>query len=236
MLQKKTLAFDDCQIKAKKSGGAIRFTGYASKFGGVDYYGDTIVRGAFADTLKGRKKMPLMLWQHSMRQPIGKYPIMEEDSAGLFLEGEMTPGHSLASDVAALMEHGAIDGLSIGFEIPPGGATEVEPKAGEANPIIRMLTRIDLIEVSIVTMPADDAARIDTASVKALIDECGSIADMENLLREAAGFSKSQATGFIARLQRLSRSESGTAPDVTRAASALDETRALLSRAFPSRT
>lgn len=234
MLQKKTLIFDDCQIKASKTGAATTFEGYASKFGGIDSYGDTIVRGAFAQTLKDRKRLPLMLWQHNVREPIGKYTRMVEDDAGLLVEGELTPGNSRADDAAALLKHGAIDGLSIGFRIFEGGATYVEPS--KENPVYRMLTNIDLREVSIVTMPADDAALIDTESVKALIDECESIADMENLLREAAGFSKSQATGFIARLQRLSRSESGTAPDVTRAASALDETRALLSRAFPSRT
>ena len=50
MLLKKTLSLSDCQIKLDGESG--KFSGYASVFGGVDSYGDTILRGAFESTLR----------------------------------------------------------------------------------------------------------------------------------------------------------------------------------------
>lgn len=188
-LELKTLPLDVCEIKLKQNG---IIEGYASKFNGVDSYGDTVLPGAFADTLKNRARPIRMRYNH-FSCVIGKWIGAEEDDVGLLMRGELTSGHSLANDVLASMKHGAVDGLSIGYRIPPGGSE----KAGK----VRQLKRIDLIEVSIVEEPADLGARV--TSLKSAISEAATIREVEMILRDA-GLSKLDACAVISRIKQLS--------------------------------
>lgn len=201
-METKRLAFDACEVKFDASGKAGVIEGYASVFGGVDSYGDMVMAGAYADTLKNRARPVRMRWNH-FGPVIGKWTSMEEDGKGLLVRGEITPGHSVAQDVLASMRHGSVDGLSIGYRIPSGGSA----KDGK----VRLLKRIDLIEVSVVEDPADLGAKI--ADVKSAIDECASFKDIENLLREAAGFSRADASGLVARIKALSHGEREANPE-----------------------
>ena len=192
-----------CQLKFD-SGKEGLFTGYASVFGGVDAYGDTIQKGAYKDTIEQNKASPLMLYQHSSSDIIGKWTKMSEDDHGLLVEGEFTPGHSLASDVRALAKHGAVNGLSIGFTLPPNGSEEKDDGT-------RLLKTIELHEVSVVAFPADKAARI--TDVKAEIEAFNDLKDFERFLRESGQLSKSMATAFIGQFKRFIRSDSESAQD-----------------------
>jgi len=133
------------------------FEGYGSVFGIVDSYSDIIERGAFLASLaswrvKGR--MPAMLWQHKGDEPIGVWLDMREDERGLRVRGKLLKDDvQRAREAYALMKAGALDGLSIGYRVPPGGSTS----AGG----IRTLRKLDLMEVSPVALPACDDARID---------------------------------------------------------------------------
>ncbi|MBY0240813.1 MAG: HK97 family phage prohead protease, partial [Burkholderiaceae bacterium] len=98
----KTLKLD--QVSLKFDGDTGVFSGYASVFGGVDSYGDTIIKGAFEATLRNSK--PKMFFNHEWRMPIGKWTKAKEDDKGLWVEGELTPGLMLAQDVRAAMVHG----------------------------------------------------------------------------------------------------------------------------------
>ena len=60
----KTLKFDDVGLKVQVEAGT--FEGYASKWGGVDSYGDTIIKGAFSETLKSTT--PKMFWNHQWEE------------------------------------------------------------------------------------------------------------------------------------------------------------------------
>lgn len=128
--------------------------GYASVFGGVDSYRDTILRGAYLETIAAAEAaggLP-MLWQHNADQPIGRWMEFAEDERGLKVTGSLTPGHSIARDVQASLAAGHVDGLSIGFDIPDGGWRE-------RTDGVRELIKINLREVSFVTFPADASAR-----------------------------------------------------------------------------
>lgn len=192
MLLRKTLPISDVSLKV--SGDSATFEGYASVFGGVDSYGDTIAKGAYAETLK--KAMPKMFFNHDWSMPIGKWTHAEEDSTGLYVKGELTPGITLAEDVHAALKHGTLDGLSVGGMVRKGDYEETESG--------RVITRwTSLMEVSPVAFPADGAARIDLASVKnfdfgSLLQECESERELEHLLRDA-GMSKADATAFVSR-------------------------------------
>lgn len=205
MLLRKTLSLSNVSLKMDGSTG--RFQGYASVFGGVDSYGDTIVKGAYESTLRknGRPKMYL---EHSWAGfssngagllPIGKFEVVKEDDHGLFVDGELTPGMSVSTDVRAAMEHGTIDGLSVGGFVQKGDYDETEN-----GRVIRKWT--NLIEISVVSMPADGAARIQSVKHEGLvaaIADLQTIREIEYLLRDAGGFSKGAAQALVARVKDL---------------------------------
>lgn len=194
-MQLKSLSLEAVQFKFDEAREGF-FSGYASKFNGVDSYGDTIMPGAYAQTLENRQRPIQMRWNH-FGSVIGKWTKTVEDDVGLYVEGELTPGHSVASDARALMKHGAVNGLSIGFRIPEGGAEKVDGG--------RHLKRIDLVEISVVEEPADLAARI--GNVKSFLDEAESLKEIESLLRDAAGFTRADACALVSRIKSLSRGE-----------------------------
>lgn len=198
MLLRKTLKLSEVTLKTEGDTG--KFSGYASVFGGVDVVGDTIIKGAFESTLRSNGK-PKMFFNHVWDMPIGKYVVAKEDDHGLFVEGELTPGLSLSSDVRAAMLHGTLDGLSIGGYVKAGDYEETE-----TGRVIRRWTR--LMEVSPVVFPADGAARIDGASVKScemsdVIEGIESVRDLESFLRDAGGLSKGAAVALVARVKKV---------------------------------
>ena len=166
------------------------FEGYASVFGGVDSYGDTVVVGAYKSTLENRERPVRMRWNH-YGDVVGKWLEMYEDEKGLYVKGQLTPGHSKAEDIKALLKHGAIDGLSIGYYIVDAEAN----KFGGRN-----LKEIELVEISIVEEPADLGASI--TSIKSAIESAETLADLERSLRDA-GLSKSVATALVSRTKSL---------------------------------
>jgi HK97 family phage prohead protease len=218
MFTRRDISFDDAEIKLSKSGKSM-FSGYASVFGGVDSYDDTIMKGAYEDLIdmvnKGSARMPKMFCNHrSYEIPVGKWTKMYEDDKGLYMEGEFTKGNPQAEVIKAGMEHGTIDGLSIGFRV---GDYEIIETQGEKLRLIK--TVAELPEVSIVTFPADDAARVDLSSVKATLEQINDIRDFEAFLRDAGGFSKALAMATASRAKRLftqSESESVEMPEELR--------------------
>lgn len=194
MLIRKHLSLND--VSLKMTGEAGTFEGYASVFGGVDSYGDTILNGAFSSTLR-QNGLPKMFYGHDWSMPIGKWVSAKEDDKGLYVKGELTPGLSLASDVHAALKHGTLDGLSIGGFVKQG-----DYDTTENGRVIRKWSR--LVEVSPVVFPADGNAKIDAESVKGAdlieaINEIESVRDFESLLRDAAGLSKGAAVALVAR-------------------------------------
>lgn len=174
----------------------VKFEGYGSVWNSVDSYGETMVKGAFTQALQ--KRLPMMFMGHNTRVVPGKWLSAAEDDKGLKLTGELTPGHSVAQDLGASLKHGAMNGLSI------GGYTERD-EPGPAD--TRRILQFDLWEVSPVTLPAEQLARIDTASVKAVLESCDTIREFEGLIREEFGMSKQGATDFVSRFVKVARGE-----------------------------
>ncbi len=195
-MERKTLSLSDCQIKMADDGEG-RFAGYASVFGGVDSYGDTILKGAFESTLKKNGK-PKMFAQHeSWGLPIGKWLVAKEDDHGLYVEGEFTPGLTRAQDTYAALKHGTVDGLSIGYLLKSGDYEELEDGK-------RIIKRVSLLaEVSVVAWPADTAARVDLTSVKSAMDGIETIRDFERFLRDAGGLSKGLTEALVSRAKTI---------------------------------
>lgn len=174
--------------------------GYASTFGNVDSYGDTIAPGAYTKTLQNRERPIRMRWNH-FGPVIGKWVEMREDDKGLWVKGQLTPGHTVAENVYASLRHGAVDGLSIGFY-----ASDVE-EDGER----RLLKEIELFEISVVEEPADLGAKISGVKEFAeLVESIESLKDAEACLRDACGLSRSAAKAMVSQIKTLCLRDAGT--------------------------
>ena len=164
------------------------FEGLASTFGDTDLDGDRIEPGAFAAAAADPAKVR-MLWQHDARSPIGIWEKVEETDQGLLVRGRLILDVQQAREAHALLKAGAVDALSIGFMVPPGGAVF----DGER----RVIKSIELIEISIVTFPANPKARINRIKAVAADGRLPAPRMFEAYLRDS-GFSRSQAKAIIA--------------------------------------
>lgn len=195
----KTLDFE-CQLKADGDTGS--FEGYGSVFSITDRGGDIVAPGAFADTLTAAKaagRLPAMLWQHRQAEPIGVYTSMEEDSIGLKVAGKLALKTARGAEAYELMKMGAITGLSIGYKVRDDSWDRVTG--------VRTIKKADLFELSLVTIPMNDASRVSAVKT---IEELDSLSEFERHLRDVGGFSKSEATALVSRMKSvISRGDPG---------------------------
>ena len=197
MIQKLKNPLEHCHLKfaANDKG---EFEGYASVFNGVDSYRDTILPGAFAESIKAGT--PKMFINHdSWGVPVGDWVNLSEDDTGLLVKGKIDMIHKDGPTVYSALKRGAMDGLSIGFRIPIGGAEESDEGT-------RIIGNIDLKEISVVNFPADGDARISV--VKSDIESIDNFKDLEAILRDA-GFSVSAAKVFMSRAKTLTQRDVG---------------------------
>lgn len=203
------------QIKAVGDDGTVE--GYGSIFGVRDSYDDVIAAGAYLASLAAHKSagtMPAMLWQHDATAPIGVWLEMVEDAKGLRIKGKLALDTVKGAEAYALLKMGALNGLSIGFVAKQWGY--------DRETDVRTLTEVDLWEVSLVTFPANEKARItgvkaaDVAGIK-------TIRQAEQALRDA-GFSADTAKAFLAEVKRIALDER----DAHEAAAALKAANRLL--------
>lgn len=165
------------------------FEGYASVFATEDHHGDTVAKGAFKAGLQKlvkEKRKIKMLWNHDRYQPIGVYKDADEDDKGLYVRGKLTLGVQKADETRLLMLDEAVDSMSIGGYV-------VKEK-WDNKTLKRELLEIELREISPVTFPALDAARI--VSVKSLPDGAD-IRQVEAYLRDVAGLTHKDACRLI---------------------------------------
>jgi HK97 family phage prohead protease len=157
-------AFCDVEFKVVGDTPGL-FEGYASVFGNTDFYGDVVAPGAFTQTInewKGRGRWFPMYLNHGAALgapglPAGKWLDVSEDSRGLAVKGQLL---GLDTETGryyhSLMRDGALQGLSIGFRAKESSYGK---KPGEPR---RTLKSVDLVEISLVDVPANSAAQVST--------------------------------------------------------------------------
>lgn len=127
--------------------GTLRFAGYAALFNQRDNGRDVIRPGAFARTLAERNRPLPLYWQHRPDQRIGWVETVAEDKRGLRVVAAIDNPDGGA---AAALKRGAVTGLSFGYTA----------RGFNRDSAGRELTDIELFEVSLVTHPMQDAARV----------------------------------------------------------------------------
>ena len=148
----RTTAAPPCAVSLSRKGrgSGLPIQGYASLWGVADLNGDVVARGAFADSLARSGAAGVrMLHQHEDRAVVGVWEAMVEDERGLFVRGRIEDWSAEARFAGALSRAGALDGLSIGF------------RAAKArrDGRLRVLSAVDLWEVSLVVFPMEPKAR-----------------------------------------------------------------------------
>ena len=156
--------------------------GYASLFGKRDQGNDVVMGGAYGASLArlaaaGRRVK--MLWQHDPTQPIGVWDEVREDATGLWVKGRILGDVEKGREAVALLAAGAIDGLSIGYR------TVKSERDGKGQ---RLLTELELWEVSLVTFPMLPEARVTGKGETLEADTWRSLAQIfEDARRNLAG-------------------------------------------------
>lgn len=193
-LQHVLCRFNDIKLAPPETN-TMSFEGYGAVFGNIDAYGDVIEPGAFAaylsDAQNEKQAWPSMLLQHGGwgmtaedMMPAGVWTDLGEDGKGLKSAGTLAEIQK-SRDAYTLMKmkpRPAIDGLSIGYY-----AREWSERSKPEDPR-RTLKRIDLVEISLVTFPANGKARV--SGVKSIGE---TEREIENWLTRDAGFSRREA-------------------------------------------
>jgi HK97 family phage prohead protease len=183
------------ECKDLKDTGELK--GYGAAFNNIDHGKDMIVPGAFKKSLDAHmraKTMPAFLYSHDVKEPVGDWFRMGEDSTGLDTEGKIWVGDGIprAQQAYRLSKSTGPKGLSIGYVTKK---SDFNSKTG-----VRSLTEIDLHEVSIVTFPMNEKAII--TGVKSLFKDAEgkfrSIRELESLLRDG-GLSAQEAKAFLSK-------------------------------------
>ena len=156
-------------IKSSKSDNTV-IIGYASVFEVTDNQNDIISKGAFKNSESHNVKL---LWQHDVTKPIGVIKYLAEDDYGLKIEAEINNKTLLGAEASALIKQKAVSGLSIGFTI----------RSSDYNlQGLRVIDEVELMEISIVTFPANSMAGI--SQIKQQTMDSTSLDELEHLVRQ----------------------------------------------------
>lgn len=163
------------------------FSGYGAVFGNRDDGFDVIEKGAFKKFRKKSNGRIRIMAYHDSRKIIGDAKVTQDDN-GLFVEGQLNFKLPETEGIFELMKDGALDAMSVGFNILPKGAK------WDDESMTRFISKAELWETSIVPFGMNSKARI--TNVKGA--EIQSPAQFEEFLR-SSGFSRKQAVAIASR-------------------------------------
>lgn len=146
--------------------GRMTVAGYAAVFNEEanigDWFTETIRQGAFARSIS--ESDVLALYSHDRSRVLGRKSAstlrLSEDAKGLAVEIDL-PDTSDGRDAKTLIERGDVSGMSFGFRV----TKEEWDETGDTPK--RTILDVDLVEVSIVSMPAYDGTSVAMRSLEA---------------------------------------------------------------------
>ena len=196
-LKTKTLNFLVTECKEVEVNGVscFEFKGHASTFGDIDLGDDVCTSGCFEESLI--KRTPKLLWQHKMSEPLGVFKACREDDKGLYVEGVMPKEDTFVSGrVVPQMKVGSINSMSIGYN-----TVDSEIIKSEDGRMVRLLKKVDLWEISLVTFPMNENAEV--TDIKGNDDSLPykNILEVSKLLKTK--FTKSESDDIIFSIKKL---------------------------------
>jgi len=118
-----------------------------------------------------------LFWMHDPAEPIGTWAELVEDARGLKVTGQLVLATARGAEALALIKAKALSGLSIGFR---ARSSERGPNGG------RVLTDVELVEISLVSIPAASRARITGVKGAAPGQRAADISAFTTAVRRAA--------------------------------------------------
>ena len=197
-MEQKFVDFSMHEIKAgKDDDGSMTFSGYGAYFNNIDSYGDIIVPGAFKSAVNYAKRTgdyPALMVQHGADgyTPVGIFTKMVEDENGLYVEGKLADTER-GREYYTLMKmepRPAIKRMSIGYFTRKAEYPSEENRKSFPKGCMRKILDVELVEISLVTVPANKKATITGVKSEFIVR------DAEKALKEA-GYSASEAKTII---------------------------------------
>lgn len=163
------------------------FAGILSTYGNVDDVGDVCERGCYDRTIRERGIKRPYLWQHDQASPIGSFVITSSEDS-LAVEGRFNMEVARGREGYALLKAGDITGLSIGYIARDFFYDEKG---------VRHLTDVDLLEGSLVTIPANSLAQAQAKAGR--LEKMSRFAQMQSL----KGLTEDQRKAILAELDSI---------------------------------
>jgi HK97 family phage prohead protease len=177
---KSTNAFIDA-VKGEE-GGERRFEGFAST-PNMDRFNEVVESKAFEGTINIFKQNPIMLFMHNTREPIGHFDSFELRDDGLRVSGVIGEGFHPADRVWKMITQGHLKAMSIGFREIDGEVKDIKDAKGNKHEIYH-ITKLELLEISVVAVPANREALFTYEDGKLVdikvLDEDGNVEGSEN--------------------------------------------------------
>ncbi len=141
------------------------FGGYASVFNTIDANNDVILPGSFKETLLKKRNDYInyhnwqidLLWEHNIDQLIGFIESLTEDEYGLYVTAKVDISLNLGNEIIDLIKHRIVSGLSIGFQVKNSYYNDYNN--------IRYISEVELLEISLVAIPANSKAIIQQIDI-----------------------------------------------------------------------
>lgn len=180
-MEQRKLSLNAIKIEKKeRSEGSnlIRIAGYAAHFGKANGNGEVVTEDSFKrffDALQAGGQMPMLTYNHDSNLLIGGWDVLRADETGLYAEGHINADVAIVRDtILPLMESGDLNGLSTeGWydwntaEITDEGAVKINDYA--------------LIAISLVALPADFAAKVESRNAMELKRQSSSEKSDDNI-------------------------------------------------------
>ena len=167
------------------------FEGFASTFGNIDHDGDIMVRGAFKESLE--KRMPVVLWQHNTREPIGMPIELKETDQGLFIRARLPKDDTFVTGrVIPQMKVGSVTKMSIGFFILDSEDELIEGRR------VTHIKKVELLEFSLVTFASNEQASVTGMKSLQEIDDAKAL---RSWLSEELGLSIKERDTLISKVK-----------------------------------
>lgn len=158
------------------------FSGYASTFGNIDRVYEVVAPGAFSKSIDQFMKDGIICWAHDWSIPIGKPTKILEDEHGLFVEGKLS-NTSAGRDALVLLNDKVVTKMSIGYRVKDSVQLTSknfdqyvvhpvnEEEKATAIKYGRVLTDLELLEFSPVSIPANNMANILSSKSLMTLDD-----------------------------------------------------------------
>jgi uncharacterized protein len=147
----------------KDASGNIFIEGWANTVD-KDRVGDVVLPSAFADTMKEYMDNPVLLFQHNWDNVVGnvaEFKIIDDENEqvnGLWIKAKISNAKDV-EDVRTKIKEGILKTFSIGYN-------EVDADFDkETN--TNLVTKVELLEISVVTIPANPFAKFSTVGEEA---------------------------------------------------------------------